>query len=97
LSLQSFLTPKQTLTEKTQTELEIEEENWIPLDNDLFFPKDKVFQEGEQVGIGRCVGTVQVSPERLLGFYWNTNSDERMENHVKSNGPNQDLYPYKTM
>jgi len=46
-----------------QSELcNIQQSSWTSIDDDLFFPKDKVHKDGETVGIGRCMGTVQTSP-----------------------------------
>jgi len=47
----------------------IPQSSWTSIDDDLFFPKDKAqLADGEGKGIGRCMGTVQTLPERLLGW-----------------------------
>ena len=75
--------------EEIQSELgNIQQSSWTSLDDDLFFPKDKVYKEGEELTIGRCVGTVQTSPERLLGWNFFFESEFRKLNHIKRNGPN---------
>jgi len=66
---------------------------WSSIDDDLFFPKDKVHKDGEQIVIGRCVGTVPTSPERLLGWMVNIDSDIDNAKHIKANGPNAEQYP----
>ena len=53
---------------QVEDELAVEEKQWTSIDNDLFFPKDKVYKDGSGVGIGRCVGVVQASPERVLAW-----------------------------
>ena len=40
---------------------------WASIDDDVFFPKDKVIREGG-LGVGRIVGVVQTSPERMLAW-----------------------------
>ena len=67
---------------------------WTNIDDDLFFPKDKVHKDGETVGIVRCVGTVYTSPERLLGWFFHM-SDHDKAIHIKRNGPNAERYPNK--
>ena len=52
-----------------------------------------MYKDGEEVGIGRCVGTVQTMPERLLGWMFHIGSDYDKAKHVKSNGPNKEQYP----
>jgi len=79
---------------KVQEELgNIQQSSWSSISDDLFFPKDKVYKDGEQVGIARCIGTVQTSPERLLGWNFNFELDYRIVAHVKRNGPNASQYP----
>ena len=73
--------------------LSIPENQWTRFDDNQRFPKDKVYKEGEQVGIARCIGVVQTSPERLLGWSFNFESDENKAQHIKSNGPNAEQYP----
>ena len=53
------------LISTVKSDLAIPEEAWTSIDDDLFFPKDKVYKEGDELGIGRCVGTVQTSPEKV--------------------------------
>ena len=53
---------------EVEDELAVEENQWTSIDNDLFFPKDKVYKVGSSVGIGRCVGVVHASPERVLAW-----------------------------
>jgi len=71
----------------------IPEKEWQPLDSHGRFPKDKHLKEGESIGIGRCVGTVQTTPERLLGWVYNVESDYDKSKHLLANGPNAELYP----
>ena len=71
----------------------IPESKWTAMSSDSFFKKDKVYVEGESVGIGRCIGVVQTSPERLLAWYFDVNSDCDKAKHIKNNGPNSDQYP----
>ena len=68
----------------------IPESKWAAMSSDSFFKKDKVYVEGESVGIGRCIGVVQTSPERLLAWYLDINSDHDNAKHIKNNGPNSD-------
>ena len=91
------LTPAESVVvDEVRNELgSIPKSDWTPIDYNLFFPKAKVYKEGESVGIGRCVGTVHTSPERLLAWCYNFTSSHRMEKHVKANGPNKWLYPNK--
>ena len=53
---------------QVEDELAVEENQWTSIDNDIFFPKDKVHKDGSSVGIGRCVGVVQASPERVVAW-----------------------------
>ena len=53
---------------RIEDELAVEESQWACFDDDLFFPKDKVYKVGSSVGIGRSVGVVQASPERVLAW-----------------------------
>ena len=48
--------------------LNVDESRWTRFDNDLFFPKDKVHKDESSVGIGRSVGVVHASPERVLAW-----------------------------
>ena len=59
--------------EKVFTQVEEELTNvdegwWTSIDDDLFFPKDKVHKDNSGVGIGRSIGVVHTSPERLLAW-----------------------------
>ena len=59
----------ETLNEVQNKIGDIPQNSWSSIDDDIFFPKDKTqYQDGEGKGIARCVGTVQTSPERLLGW-----------------------------
>ena len=53
---------------QVENELAVKEKQWTSIDNDLFFPKEKVYKEGSSVGIGRSIGIVQASPERVLAW-----------------------------
>ena len=53
---------------QVEDELTVEENQWASIDNDIFFPKDKVYKVGSSVGIGRCAGVVHASPERVLAW-----------------------------
>jgi len=70
---------------------------WTSIDDNTSFPKEKVHREGEQVGIARCIGIVQTTPERLLAWFFTVDLDYDHAKHVKGNGPNADLYPNITV
>ena len=53
---------------QVEDELAVEENQWTSIDNDLFFPKDKVHKDGSSVGIGRSIGVLHASPERVLAW-----------------------------
>ena len=68
--------------------------SWTSIDEDLNFPKDKAqLKDGEGKGIARCVGIVQTTPERLLGWMFHIGSDLNKAKHIKANGPNAEQYP----
>ena len=71
----------------------IDQALWTSINVDLNFPKEKVHKDGETVGIARSVGTVQTTPERLLGWMFHIDSDYDKETHIKANGPNAMQYP----
>ena len=90
----SFTHFELTTLDNVESELgNINQASWTGLDDDLFFPKEKVYKDGDQVGIGRCVGKIHTMPERALGYIFNVESDHRMTKHIKSNGPNAEQYP----
>jgi len=68
--LTSDLPPSElSMYEDVQSELgNIDETSWTIIDDDIFFQKDKAHKDGDQIVIGRCVGTVQTRAERLLGW-----------------------------
>ena len=39
------------------------------------------------------MGTIQSSPERLLGFIFHVGSDQNKAKHIRHHGPNKELYP----
>jgi len=69
------------------------------LDDDIFFPKDKIYlSKDDQVqGIGRCSGTIHTSPERLLAFLFFIDTDWDTSKHIKQNGPDTDKFPNKSV
>jgi len=87
------LTKKEAVTAHgVQVELgNIDQASWTSINVDLNFPKEKVHKEGETVGIACCIGTVQTTPERLLGWRFHIDSDDNKEKHT--NGPNAEQYP----
>ena len=46
----------------------VKEKDWTSIDDDLFFPMEKSHKDSSSVGIGKSVGVVHASPERLLAW-----------------------------
>jgi len=71
LSIRDLSTFERRTVEDVQNELgNINSKPRTVIDDDLFFPKEKVFKEGDTVATGRCVGTVQTTPEKLLAWMY---------------------------
>jgi len=78
-----------SLISSVGNEISIPADAWTSITDDIFFKKDKVYKEGDQVGVGQCVGTVQATPEDVLAWCYDVGSEQDMTKHVKQNGANQ--------
>ena len=65
--------------------------DWSRLDDNIFFPKWVVIDQG--LAIGKCFGIVQTTPEDLLAWMYQTDSNQNKEKHIRQNGPDKSKYP----
>ena len=68
---------------------------WEVLSDDPRFPKWMCINEG--VGVGKCTGVVQTSPENLLSWLYLIDSNQAKQSHINSNGPDSSKYPNKVV
>jgi len=65
---------------------------WKTASDDLFFPK-WISTEKEGSATCKCRGLVQASPQDVLAFLFDYDSNFAMEAHVKRNGMNFHHFP----
>jgi len=69
---------EQKLLDSVESDLSnVNRGEWARLDNDIFFPKDKMYRDEDSIGTARCVGVVQASPEILLAWMYHVDSGKR--------------------
>jgi len=86
---------EKSVFEQVKNEISNSSQVYEVLDPDLFIPKWKVLSE--KVGIGKCHGVVETSPEELLAWLWHNESNQSKASHVKQNGSDSSKFPNKVV